>query len=122
MAADRGVGADLEVGPAQLVLDLPLALLDPVADAVDPHHLGQVRGRVRAAGLAQAARLGQVRGQVPGGLVRQGGRVGGGDRQAGEVVASHQPSVASAACQVSACSSRNVRTTGSRSPGSSGPP
>src|SRR5712691_2316818 len=30
--ADRGVGADLEVGPAQLVLDLLVALLDPVPD------------------------------------------------------------------------------------------
>ena len=42
VAADRGVGADLEVGPAQLVLDLLVALLDPVPDAVDPGDLGQV--------------------------------------------------------------------------------
>src|SRR2546429_9078434 len=32
VAADRDIGADLEVGPAQLVLDLLVALLDPVAD------------------------------------------------------------------------------------------
>src|SRR5438034_1179986 len=44
--ADRGVGADLEVGPAQLVLDLLVALPGPVPDAVDPHDLGQVRRRV----------------------------------------------------------------------------
>src|SRR5215831_11227065 len=35
VAADRGVGADLEVGPAQLVLDLLVTLFDPVPDAVD---------------------------------------------------------------------------------------
>src|SRR5207247_4027347 len=38
--ADRTVGADLEVGPAQLVLDLLVALLDPVAQAVQAYHLG----------------------------------------------------------------------------------
>src|SRR5277367_1096407 len=83
VAADGDVGADLEVGPAQLVLDLLVALLDPVADPVDPHDLGQAGGRVRAAGLARAAGPGQVRGQVPGGLVRQGSRVGGGDEPGG---------------------------------------
>src|ERR1019366_448370 len=75
VAADGGVGADLEVGPAQLVLDLFVALLDPVPDAVDPGDLGQVRRRVNAGGLARAAWPGQVGGQVPGGLVRQGARV-----------------------------------------------
>src|SRR5262249_55942087 len=43
VAADRDIGADLEVGPAQLVFDLFVALLDPVPDAVDPHDLGQAR-------------------------------------------------------------------------------
>lgn len=38
-----GVGAHLEIRPAQLVLDLLVALLDPVADAVDPGDLRQVR-------------------------------------------------------------------------------
>src|SRR5262249_57208802 len=56
VAADRGVGADLEVGPAQLVFDLFVALLDPVADRVDAHDLGQARGRVGAVRLARAAR------------------------------------------------------------------
>jgi hypothetical protein len=41
VAADRGTGANLEVGPAQFVLDLLVALLDPVPDPVDPHDLGQ---------------------------------------------------------------------------------
>src|SRR5215470_17122688 len=41
VAADREVGADLEIGPAQLVFDLLAALLYPVADRVDPHDLGQ---------------------------------------------------------------------------------
>ena len=58
VAADRDIGADLEVGPAQLVLDLLVALLDPVPDPVDPHDLGQVRGRVRAAGLCAGRRAG----------------------------------------------------------------
>jgi hypothetical protein len=56
--ADGGVGADLEVGPAQLVFDLFVALLDPVPDAVDPGDLGQVRRRVSAGGLARAASRG----------------------------------------------------------------
>src|SRR5204863_6290760 len=58
VAADRGIGADLEVGPAQLVRDLLVALLDPVPDAVYPHDLGEACGRVRAAGFARAARAG----------------------------------------------------------------
>jgi hypothetical protein len=40
VAADRDVGADLEVGLAQLVFDLRVTLLGPVPDAVDPHDLG----------------------------------------------------------------------------------
>jgi len=36
MAMDRGVGADLEVGPAELVFGLFVALFNPVPDAVDP--------------------------------------------------------------------------------------
>src|SRR5258708_3497978 len=77
VAADGDVGADLEVGPAQLVLDLFVALLGPVPGAVDPHDLLKARGRMRAACLARAAGAGQVGGQVPGGLVRQGARAGG---------------------------------------------
>jgi hypothetical protein len=88
VAADRDVGADLEVGPAQLVLDLLVALLDPVADAIDPGDLGQAGGRVGAFGRPRAAGAGQVGGQVPGGLFRQGGRVGADDHQAGEPVGS----------------------------------
>jgi hypothetical protein len=51
VAADGDVGADLEVGPAQFVLDLLAALPGPVPDPVDPHDLGQARRRVRAAYL-----------------------------------------------------------------------
>ena len=43
MSPDGGVGAYLEVRPAQFVFDLLVALLDPVADTVDPHHLGNIR-------------------------------------------------------------------------------
>src|SRR5690349_25027263 len=78
VAADGGVGADLEVGPAQLVFDLLVALLDPVPDPVAPGDLGQAGGRVRAALLARAAGAGPVGDQVPGDLVRQGGGSGGG--------------------------------------------
>ena len=42
MAADRGIGADLEVGPAELVLDLFVALLDPVPQPVEPYHFGEI--------------------------------------------------------------------------------
>src|SRR6266567_2012856 len=55
VAADGGVGADLEVGPAELVLDLLIALLDPVADPVDPGDLGQAGGRVGTVRLARPA-------------------------------------------------------------------
>jgi len=54
VTSDRGVGAHLEVGLAQLVFDLFAALPAPVADAVDPHDLSQVRGRVGTVCLARA--------------------------------------------------------------------
>ena len=47
MVADRTITADHEVRPAQLVLNLFIALLDPVAQTVQPHYLGQVGGRMR---------------------------------------------------------------------------
>src|SRR6185369_466712 len=86
VAADGDVGADLEVGPAELVLDLLVALLDPVPDAVNPGDLGQAGGLVDALGLARAAGPGQVGDQVPGGLARQGARVGGDCHQAPDAV------------------------------------
>src|SRR5690242_21787111 len=64
VAADGGVGADLEAGPAQFVFDLFAALPGPVPDAVDPHDLGRGRGWVGAFGLARAAGAGQVGDQV----------------------------------------------------------
>jgi hypothetical protein len=88
VTADREVGADLEAGPAELVLDLLIPLPGPVADPVDPHDLGQPGRRVRTARLARAAGAGQVRDQVPGGLIRQGARVGGRDHQAPRFVRS----------------------------------
>src|SRR5262249_43349491 len=125
VAADGGVGADLEVGPAELVFDLFVALPGPVPDAVDPHDLGQGSGRVRAAGLTRAAGAG-----------RGGGRLGAryqvafSGRVAGSAVATtrrvvpsgpHQPSAASAAYQVWVCPPRKARVTGCQSPGSPGP-
>src|SRR5512135_453926 len=61
-------------GPAELVLDLLVRLLHPVPQPVDPHDLGQARGRPGAVSLVRAAGPGQVRDQVPGGLARQGAR------------------------------------------------
>lgn len=46
VSADGGVGAHLGVGPAQFILDLLVALLDPVAHRVDPHHFSQIRCRM----------------------------------------------------------------------------
>ena len=119
--ADRGVGADLEVSPAQLVLDLLVALLDPVPDAVDrvisarsaagcglPASRGPP-GRGRLVARYQVA----LSGRAPGSAVTATRRV----KPSGP----HQPSVASAAYQVSACPSRKVRVTGCQSPGSAGP-
>jgi hypothetical protein len=62
---------------AQLVLDLLIALLDPVPDAVEAHDFGQARSRVRAADLAGAAGRGRLvtryqvalSGRVPGSAV-----------------------------------------------------
>jgi hypothetical protein len=52
VAADRDIGADLEVGPAEFVLDLLVALLDPVPQAVEADEFGQVGGLVGAVGGA----------------------------------------------------------------------
>ncbi len=82
VAADRGVGTDLEVGPPESVLDLLVALFDPVSDAVDPYDFVQVGGGFGAVGLAGAAGAGQVGGQVPGGLGGQCVRVRCGHDQA----------------------------------------
>lgn len=49
LAADGDVGADLEVGPAQLVFGPIRSLLHPEPDAVDAHDLGPARSRVRPA-------------------------------------------------------------------------
>ena len=61
--------ADLEVGPAELAFDLLVALLDPVAQPVQAHDLGQL-------GLLGAARCrsGQVGQQIPGAVPGQAGR------------------------------------------------
>lgn len=121
MTADRDIGADLEVGPAQLVLDLLVALLDPVPDAVQAHDFGQVCGRVRAVRLTRAARPGQVGDQVPGGLVRQGPRVGGGHHEAPGTVRTPPAQPRVGGPPGFGVPSRKVRVTGVQSPGSSGP-
>ncbi len=76
MPPDRPVTSDLEVGPAELVLDLLVALLDPVAQPIGADDLGEL-------GLLGAAAAGamKVAQQVPGGKLRQPGWVGGGHHQ-----------------------------------------
>lgn len=82
VATDGTGGADLEVGPAQFVLDLLVALLDPRPQAVETDDFGEVGGRVRAGGGVGCIRVGQVGGQAPGGLLRQPSRVSGSHDQA----------------------------------------
>ena len=50
VAADGAGRADLEVGPAEFVLDLFVALLDSRPQAVEADDLGEVGRRVRAGG------------------------------------------------------------------------
>lgn len=82
VTADRGVGTHLEVGPPEFVLDLLVALFDPVSDSVDPYDFVQVGGGFGAVGLAGAAGARQVGRQVPGGLHGQRVRVCRGQDQA----------------------------------------
>lgn len=85
VTADGAVGADLEVGPAEFVLGLFVALLDPRPQSVEADDFGEVGPRVRAGGV-ECVGVGQVGGQVPGGLLRQTDRVGGRhDQLAGQV-------------------------------------
>ena len=42
MTTDRLIGANHEVGPAQLLLELLVALLDPVAQAIQPDDLREI--------------------------------------------------------------------------------
>jgi hypothetical protein len=70
------VQGDLEVGPAQLTLDLLVARLDPVAQPVQAYHLGKL-GRLGPA----AGGTGQVGQQVSGTVPRQLAGVGGGHHQ-----------------------------------------
>lgn len=58
MTPDGAVAAHHEVGPAQFMLHLLVALLDPVAQAVQPHDMGQRR-----------LLRGQIRRQVPSGYL-----------------------------------------------------
>ena len=61
----------VEIGPAKFVLDLFVALLDPMPDPVEPHHFGQVGRFVgRAGGVVRSAGACQVGGQVPSGEPR----------------------------------------------------
>jgi hypothetical protein len=76
VAADGDVGANLEVSPAQPVLDLHVALPDPVLDPVGPRDLGQAWGPGGGCHSRAGRRPGQVGEQTLGGLVRQGGAPG----------------------------------------------
>jgi hypothetical protein len=61
VAADGAVGANLEVGSAEFVLDLLVALLEPWPQAVEADDLGEVgRGCVRASGVWLTGRAAPV--------------------------------------------------------------
>src|SRR6266487_5250554 len=79
VAVDRSLATDLEVGPAQLVFDLLVALLGPVTQPVAAHHLGQI-GR-RQARPASVVGVGPVGDHIPGGALGQPARVGAGHYQ-----------------------------------------
>ncbi len=91
VAADGVVGAHLILGPAQALLDLLVALLDPGAQAVQARDLGQVRRRQRALLRTKRARGWQVGRQIPGCLLGQLHRVGGHDYQALRTLRSVHP-------------------------------
>src|SRR5215208_3724597 len=75
MPSDGAVASDLEVSEAQLSLDLPVALLYPLPEAVDSYHLRQI-GRLQRGCLCPAGvRGGQVSHQVPRAVGRQRLRV-----------------------------------------------
>src|SRR5215218_3464382 len=65
MAAYGAVAPDLEVGKSQLSLDLPVALLHPLPQAVDPEHFTEIRLLKRGFFCLAVARGGQVGHQVP---------------------------------------------------------
>jgi hypothetical protein len=64
VTADGQVAPHLVLASAEAVLDLLVALLNPVAHTVEPNDLSQV-------GILE------VGGQIPGGVLGQGGRIGG---------------------------------------------
>lgn len=64
MTTDGQVAPHLILAPAEAVLDLLVALLNPVAQTVEPNDFSQV-------GILE------VGGQIPGAVLGQGGRIGG---------------------------------------------
>lgn len=121
MVADRDVGAGLEVGPAEFVLDLLVALLDPVPQPVEPYHFGEISGWVAAVcsrgdpgrGRLVARYQVDVSGRVAGSVVTTTSRIA--------PLGPHQPGWASAAHQVAVRPLRKLRVTGCQSPCCSGP-
>src|SRR5215217_4812038 len=63
--SDGMVAPDLEVGEAQLSLDLPVALLHPLPQAVESYHLRQISFLKRRFFCLAVARGGQVGQQIP---------------------------------------------------------
>src|SRR5207247_8315036 len=107
--------------PAELLLDLLVALLDPVAQAVQAHHLGQV-GRREARTWPPTLRWGRLvtRYQVDSFGNRAGSVVAATSRNRRSGPQPAAGSAASAAHQVSVWPSRKRRVTLVQSPGSSG--
>src|SRR6266702_12772 len=66
VAADRTIAAHHEVRPAQFLLHLLIALLDPVAQTVQAHDLRQVSRSMRRVGRSMRGWTREISGQIPG--------------------------------------------------------
>ena len=78
MPATGTVSTHLKVGPAQLLLDRFVALLDPLPQAIQPHDLGQVcRGKRRVCVGPWRGGQRQIGDQVPGAGLGQRARIAG---------------------------------------------
>jgi hypothetical protein len=89
LTATGAVGAHLKVPPAHLRLDRRVAVLHPLAQAVEPHHLGALgRRQRRVLGCAGRPRQRQVRDQLPRARLGEQAGVASGYHEACRVVRS----------------------------------
>src|SRR6266516_282540 len=76
---DGVIISHLILGPAQSVFDLLVALLDPLAQPIEPDHFFQAGWRERQWRDRMLGGSWQICHQIPGGLIRQRLWIGGGD-------------------------------------------